>query len=396
MPLFSIIVPVYNTEKYISKCLDSLINQTFKDIEIIVVNDASTDNSKKIIEDYIKIDNRIIYIEHKENKNLLLARKTGNTASSGKYITYVDSDDELDITACEKVYNIIKEKDYDIIYFGTKVISDRDTKDMQWSLLTNRYNINTDYLINEAINRRIPHSMWGKFFNKEIISKLIEYIPDVKLMSSEDMLQCLIAFYFSKSFITLHDQLYIYNADIGVSTKNNDEISLDKFEYMCQNIKLALDEFYNFLVKINSNISYGYEFAKLYYNQYIYLFEKINNNDNKYLEIINKYFDKNLIEQYLKLNDYYNLEKNNIQKLNDKLLPYFFSVIMKDFDIIVRIFGIRIIVKNKKCLDEPIVITLSNLLRNIFSIKTAKDYTIIKILFFTIKLNKNKGVNNNA
>ena len=69
---------------------------------------------------------------------------------------------------------------------------------------------------------------------------------------------------------------------------------------------------------------------------------------------------------------------------------------MKDFDIIVRIFGIRIIVKNKKCLDEPIVITLSNLLRNIFSIKTAKDYTIIKILFFTIKLNKNKGVNNNA
>ena len=67
---FSIIVPVYNTEKYLSRCLDSLVNQTFKDIEIIIVNDASQGNCKEIAEEYLKNDNRIKYIEHIENKSL--------------------------------------------------------------------------------------------------------------------------------------------------------------------------------------------------------------------------------------------------------------------------------------------------------------------------------------
>ncbi|MBS4763579.1 MAG: glycosyltransferase family 2 protein [Brachyspira sp.] len=93
---FSIIVPIYNTERYLRRCLDSLVNQTFKDIKIIIVNDASQGNCKEIIEEYKKKDNRIKYIEHSENKSLLQARKTGNIASTGKYIMYVDSDDEIE------------------------------------------------------------------------------------------------------------------------------------------------------------------------------------------------------------------------------------------------------------------------------------------------------------
>ena len=86
MPLISIIVPVYNTEKYLRRCLDSLVNQTFNDIEIIIVNDCSQGNCKEIIEEYQKKDNRIKYIEHSENKSLLQARKTGNIASTGKLL----------------------------------------------------------------------------------------------------------------------------------------------------------------------------------------------------------------------------------------------------------------------------------------------------------------------
>ena len=73
---FSIIIPVYNTEKYLRRCLDSVVNQTFNDIEIIIVNDFSQGNCKEIIEEYQKKDNRIKYIEHSENKSLLQARKT--------------------------------------------------------------------------------------------------------------------------------------------------------------------------------------------------------------------------------------------------------------------------------------------------------------------------------
>ena len=110
MPLIQIIVPVYNTEKYLRRCLDSLVNQTFKDIEIIIVNDCSQGNCKEIIEEYKKEDNRIKYIEHSENKSLLQARKTGNINSRGKYIMYVDSDDELDINTCKEIFNVIKNK----------------------------------------------------------------------------------------------------------------------------------------------------------------------------------------------------------------------------------------------------------------------------------------------
>ena len=83
MPLISIIVPVYNTEKYLRRCLDSLVNQTFNDIEIIIVNDCSQGNCKEIIEEYKEKDNRIKYIEHSENKGTLIARKTGSIEAEG-------------------------------------------------------------------------------------------------------------------------------------------------------------------------------------------------------------------------------------------------------------------------------------------------------------------------
>ena len=301
---FSIIIPVYNTEKYLSRCLDSVVNQTFKDIEIIIVNDASQGDCKEIVEEYLKKDNRIKYIEHSENKSLLQARKTGNIASTGKYIMYVDSDDELDINACQEIFNVIKNEDYDIVSFGTKVISNDKTKFIQWALSTNRFNINSEFLINEVINQRISHNMWNKVFHRRIIDKVIEYISDIQIMNSEDMLQCLIAFYFAKSYKVIQKPLYIYYADIGVSNKNTNEIDTNKYDYLCRSTKIALDEFYNFLVKVKSNIAYGFLFSKIYYNQYNYLFEKIKNNNEEYIKIIEKYFDKSIINQYLHLQKY--------------------------------------------------------------------------------------------
>lgn len=388
-PYFSIIVPVYNTEKYLRRCLDSLVNQTFNDIEIIIVNDASQGNCKEIIEEYQKKDNRIKYIEHSENKSLLQARKTGNIASTGKYIMYVDSDDELDINTCQEIFNVIKNKDYDIIHFGTKIISDFDSKDIKWNLSTNRFNINSEFLLNEVIDKKISHNMWAKAFNINIIKKLIENISDIQIMNSEDMLQCLIAFYFAKSYKVIQKPLYIYYADIGVSNKNTNEIDIDKYDYLCRSTKIALDEFYNFLVKVKSNIAYGFLFSKIYYNQYNYLFEKIKNNNEEYIKIIEKYFDKSIISQYLHLQKYNEIENNNLEELNYKLSPYFFYIIFIDYKIIIKLFGIRIVIKNKECSNKIIVISLSNFLRRLFSINTkkieGKKITFLNLLGFNFK-----------
>ena len=99
----SIIVPVYNVEKYLERCLDSLINQTLKDIEIICINDGSTDNSSEILKEYAKKDSRIIII-NQNNQGISVARNNGMNKAKGKYIGFVDSDDWVDLDFFEKLY----------------------------------------------------------------------------------------------------------------------------------------------------------------------------------------------------------------------------------------------------------------------------------------------------
>lgn len=104
-PLISVIVPVYNTEKYLAKCLDSILNQTLKDIEVIVVNDGSRDNSQMIIQEYKAKDARIISIE-KENGGLSDARNVGIAKASGEYVAFIDSDDYIDKEMFEKMIDL--------------------------------------------------------------------------------------------------------------------------------------------------------------------------------------------------------------------------------------------------------------------------------------------------
>ena len=103
MPKVSIIVPVYNTEKYLAQCLDSIINQSLKDIEILCVDDGSTDNSGKICDNFSLKDNRI-YVIHQENKGSVEARKSGiysDKAKEVKYLMFCDADDEMPLKAIE-------------------------------------------------------------------------------------------------------------------------------------------------------------------------------------------------------------------------------------------------------------------------------------------------------
>lgn len=118
-PMISIVVPVYNVEAYIGECLDSIINQTFADFEVICVNDGSKDNSLKIIEDYAQNDNRIIII-NQENGGLSAARNTGLKHSKGKYIYFLDSDDFIKENALDRLYSLAEKEKLDILYFGVE------------------------------------------------------------------------------------------------------------------------------------------------------------------------------------------------------------------------------------------------------------------------------------
>ena len=127
MPKVSVIVPVYKVEQYVGRCLDSLIAQTLKEIEIIVVNDGSPDNSQDIIDKYVKKDKRIKSIV-KENGGQSEARNKALDIATGEYYMFVDSDDYIALNCLEKLYNKAKSNDFDIVVCDMEYLYEKNTK----------------------------------------------------------------------------------------------------------------------------------------------------------------------------------------------------------------------------------------------------------------------------
>lgn len=169
----SAIIPVYNVEEYLPKCLDSLINQTLKDIEIIVVNDGSPDNSEKIIKEYSKKDKRIIYIK-KENGGQGSARNLGLKKARGEYISFIDSDDWIDADMFESMYNKAKENDFDIVTCGYKNVSNESVEEIPIK------DIILSKLKSDPISKFFTTVMvWDKIYKKDfLINSEIEFIEN--------------------------------------------------------------------------------------------------------------------------------------------------------------------------------------------------------------------------
>lgn len=126
MPFFSVIIPVFNTEKYLPTCIDSVMNQSFRDFELILVDDGSTDRSPVICDEYSKKDSRVKTI-HKQHEGAMSARKVGTSNSVGEYISYVDSDDYVSPDFLEHFFGIIQKVPADIVAIGhTRVTEEAD------------------------------------------------------------------------------------------------------------------------------------------------------------------------------------------------------------------------------------------------------------------------------
>lgn len=138
MPKVSIIIPVFNVECYLQECLDSVVNQTLKDIEIICIDDGSTDSSLKILQKYKKQDNRIILLTQ-ENKGAHLARTTALKIAKGEYIGFIDSDDWIDLDFFETLYNKAIEENADIVRTKIKIIEDNVEKDNMYNKIIERH-----------------------------------------------------------------------------------------------------------------------------------------------------------------------------------------------------------------------------------------------------------------
>lgn len=217
MVKISIIVPVYNVEKYIDKCLKSLVNQTLKDIEIIVVNDGSPDNSQKIIDKYAKkYSNVKSYI--KKNGGISSTRNYGLKYAKGEYIAFVDGDDYVDITMFEKLYNKAKEKSYDVVECNPRMVDDNGKliKDVY-------YTLSNDVTTEEELKKYMINmytSVWNKIYKKSLFNKGIKFKTGVWFEDVE-FLYKLIPFVKSIGFV--NENLYYYVQREGSITKTFDD-----------------------------------------------------------------------------------------------------------------------------------------------------------------------------
>lgn len=189
-PLVSIIVPIYNVEKYLRKCVYSIINQTLTNIEIILVNDGSTDNCGKIIDEYAKNDKRIVVI-HKENEGQSSARNKGLDIARGKYVGFVDSDDSIHKDMYENLYKSIEYSNADISVCGREAYSEDGKSYYKKELDDELLDFSKQSKVNYVINRLFyKHTVSGcnKIYKNEIIQNNKIRFEDIKYVGSEDAL----------------------------------------------------------------------------------------------------------------------------------------------------------------------------------------------------------------
>lgn len=193
--MISVIVPVYNVEKYLEQCIDSLLSQTYQNFEIILVDDGSTDSSGKICDIYEE-NNENIKVIHKKNEGLGFARNTGLLYATGEYVTFIDSDDYADKYLLEDLYNGILETDVDVCIGGFKKVADsgqmlyEEKYDEQYFIHDNTTNKAFIKMLGSLPSKHdsIRMSVWNVLYKLSIIKNNNIQFPSERELISEDLI----------------------------------------------------------------------------------------------------------------------------------------------------------------------------------------------------------------
>lgn len=247
MELITIIIPVYNVEKYINECVDSLISQTYQNIEIILVDDGSKDRSGSICDDYASRDSRIKVI-HKENEGLGFARNTGLKVAQGKFVTFIDSDDKADVDLIEKLVNEIHIFNCDTCIGGFKRITEDGVvnyKEQYEDTVFEKddvYNKLFARMLGSAPDQHdaVRMSVWNVLYSMDIIRKHNIEFPSERRFISEDIIWDSEYYKYSKRVKVISSTAYNYRITPGSLTQKYKPDMLDKicvlYNEMCSRL----------------------------------------------------------------------------------------------------------------------------------------------------------------
>ena len=331
-PKISIVVPVYNTAKYLEQCLNSLCLQTYKNLEIICVNDGSTDNSLEILAKYSDMDKRIVII-NQENQGQSAARNAGQNAATGEWITYVDSDDWLNIETYEEFYKIYqKNNSFDIFMFNAASYPDGATEEnivLKPFYTSDNWGGKKEGIVNydDCQNPFEGNlAVYNKIFKKDFIQKYNLEFPVGK--NFEDKIYWMKALLNAKSIYMIDRILYYYRLQESSVTHTAGRKNLNIFPTLAQ-IKEEM-------VKTNHWEESKYAMLQYKYRQYAWFFlsmaSDIRNEfyegavedlkkdiqENKYrMDVIRDLKDNQLIGAFLNFSadEFYEKLINNVEKV---------------------------------------------------------------------------------
>lgn len=287
----SIIVPVYNVEKYLEKCLKSLISQSYKNIEIILIDDGSKDNSGRICDEYKRKDSRIKVI-HKENAGVSEARNSGIQKATGKYLCFVDADDFVMDNYVEYMHQLIV-KDSSDIAICTKMFSNFNEKQTSEEVIEN---LDGENAIIRILNYRMPIGVYSRIFKKDLIEdNRIRFLKDIYM--GEGFNFNVACFQKAKKVIVSNYKVYYYRRNNATSATT--KFSIKKCENSLYAMKVMRD---NLIIRTEHVInSWEYALWRTYSDAFDYMCLGNEKKDNleKFKEY--KYFIKNNYRIYKKI-----------------------------------------------------------------------------------------------
>ena len=297
--LITIIVPIYNVEKYIKQCLDSLVNQTYKNLEIICVDDCGTDNSMNIVEEYADKDSRIKILKQSENRGQGEARNLGIDNANGEYIYFIDSDDFIEKNYIKELVDIAEKENVDLVcnvnilkYYSENDFKNKQLKDK------NQFTLNKKLEWNDKLLKVLPISAWCKLYKTDLLKKNKIYFADNKLKFED--------FYFWYILKNQLKNIYIfYGSTYFYRQRNGSTMSVNKYNKNdCFDSLHIIELLYKYYEENNILDKCSIPFGWL--NKY---FKKMNNK-NEFFVLVKKFFG-NIKNDILKNKNIYNKKDIN-------------------------------------------------------------------------------------
>lgn len=217
--LITVIVPIYNVAPYLEKCIESILNQTYENIEVILVDDGSADDSGKICDRYAEVNKKIRVI-HKDNGGLVTARKAGLARAHGKYIGFVDSDDYIDAEFYELLLKNLTEEDADISQMG--YWAEDETGSQKVSCLRRVFDLSgqrMDMLCEGILERRradfcVSYNVWSKLYKADLIKSCYSLVPDIQQFGEDVICTCCCMVYANRISV-VNNEKYHHNIRCG-------------------------------------------------------------------------------------------------------------------------------------------------------------------------------------